>query len=107
MKSWGIEDKGFLIECRAMEGSLSIEELYDEEVVPTINESIPALLNKYEDVFNWLEELPPNRGIELPPNRASTTYSRGVFFVFTFNIFVLVLSLFWICYQFPCLLFKN
>ncbi|KAA0036461.1 tyrosine-specific transport protein 1-like isoform X1 [Cucumis melo var. makuwa] len=76
MKSWGIEDKGFLIECRAMEGSLSIEELYDEEVVPTINESIPALLNKYEDVFNWLEELPPNRGIELPPNRASTTYSR-------------------------------
>lgn len=41
MKYWGIEDQGFLIECRAMEGSLSIEEMYDE-IMPTINESIPA-----------------------------------------------------------------
>lgn len=56
--------QGFLIECKALEGSLSVAEMYDEEEVPTIEESIPALLAKYEDVFNWPEGLPPQRSIE-------------------------------------------
>ncbi|TYK02432.1 peroxidase 64 [Cucumis melo var. makuwa] len=30
-KSWYTDDQGFLIECRSMEGSLTMEELYDEE----------------------------------------------------------------------------
>lgn len=51
-KYWYTDDQGFLIECRSMEGSLTMEELYDEEVIPTICKSIPALLAKYEDVFN-------------------------------------------------------
>lgn len=30
----------------------------------TVGESIPALLAKFEDVFDWSEELHPRRGIE-------------------------------------------
>ncbi|KAA0041188.1 ty3-gypsy retroelement transposase [Cucumis melo var. makuwa] len=62
-KSWYTDDQGFLIECTSMEGSLTMEELYDEEVIPTICKSIPALLAKYEDVFNWPEELPPKTDV--------------------------------------------
>ncbi|KAA0053502.1 ty3-gypsy retroelement transposase [Cucumis melo var. makuwa] len=61
---WRIVDNFLPLELGgAMEGSLTVEEMYDE-VVPIINEFILPLLNKYDDVFNWLEELPPKRGIE-------------------------------------------
>lgn len=52
MKSWDADDHGLLVECRAMESSLTVEEMYDEELVPTIDNSIPALLDKYNDAFD-------------------------------------------------------
>lgn len=43
---------------------VGLAELYDVEEVPTVSESISALLAKFEDVFDWLGELPPKRSIE-------------------------------------------
>lgn len=64
MKAWTKFDKGFLIECRALEGGISLAELYGVDGVPTIQESIPTVLAKFKDAFEWLEELPPRREIE-------------------------------------------
>lgn len=37
---------------------MTLAELYGVEEVPTISESIQALLAKFEDVFDWPKELP-------------------------------------------------
>lgn len=41
-----------------------VEEMYDEEVIATVDNTIPPLLDKFNDVFDWPEELPPQREIE-------------------------------------------
>ena len=46
-----MEDQGFLVECRALEGRATVEEWYDEEVVPPVENTISSLLNRFEDVF--------------------------------------------------------
>lgn len=51
IKSWIDSDKGFLMECREMEGEMTLAESFGVEEVPTIRESMPALLDKFEDVF--------------------------------------------------------
>ncbi|TYK28637.1 ty3-gypsy retroelement transposase [Cucumis melo var. makuwa] len=42
METWEADDQGFWVECRAMEGGLILEELYDEEVVPTVENTISS-----------------------------------------------------------------
>lgn len=64
MKSWSPTNQGFLIECRAMERGITFAELYEVDEVPMMTESIPALLSKFEDVFDWPKDLPPRRSIE-------------------------------------------
>ena len=41
-----------------------MEEIYDEEIVATVDNIIPPLLNRFNDVFEWPKELLPQRGIE-------------------------------------------
>ena len=53
-----------MIECRSLEGGMAFAALYGVDEVSTIHESIPAVLAKYEDVFDWPGELPPQRTIE-------------------------------------------
>ncbi|KAA0042969.1 gypsy/ty3 element polyprotein [Cucumis melo var. makuwa] len=48
----GAEDQGFLVECRALKGGLSVEAIYDEEVVPIIENTISPLLNRFDDAFD-------------------------------------------------------
>ncbi|KAA0067928.1 ty3-gypsy retroelement transposase [Cucumis melo var. makuwa] len=38
-------------------------EFYGVDDILTVNESNPELLGRYEDVLDWLEDLPPKRGI--------------------------------------------
>ena len=64
VKSWVGEDQGFLVECQAIKGNVAMEELYKEESELTVDNAISPLLRKFEDVFEWLETLPPKRGIE-------------------------------------------
>ena len=64
MKIWDSEDQSYLIECRALHSSLTVEEMYDEETKPTVKNLLPRLLTKFDDVFSWPETLPPQRGIE-------------------------------------------
>ena len=64
MKTWTKFDQGFLIECRVLEGGMTFAELKGIDEEPTIHESIPVILVKYEDVFYWPGELPPQRAIE-------------------------------------------
>lgn len=63
MKSWDESDQGFSVECRALEGGVTMAEYYGVEVL-TVEESISVVLNKFEDVFDWLERLPLRREIE-------------------------------------------
>ena len=51
MKTWEVDDQGFLVECRALEGRTTVEEWYDEEVVPPVENTISSLLNQFEDMF--------------------------------------------------------
>ncbi|TYK09954.1 Ty3/gypsy retrotransposon protein [Cucumis melo var. makuwa] len=64
MKSWEGEDQGFLVECRVIEGNVTVATFYEEEDEPTVDTAIPLLLRKFEDVFEWPKTLPPKRGIE-------------------------------------------
>ncbi|KAL0539948.1 hypothetical protein IC582_024170 [Cucumis melo] len=63
MKSWKADDQSFLVECKAMEGGVSVDEGVDEEPLPTVENAIPAIIDKYADVFEWMGRLPPQRGI--------------------------------------------
>lgn len=53
MKTWIDSDQGFLIECRALQGRMTLAELYVVDDVPIIQESISAVLVKFEDMFEW------------------------------------------------------
>lgn len=64
MKTWTELDQGFLIECGSLEGGMAFAAMYGVDEVPTTHESIPAVLAKNEDVFDWPGELPPQRTIE-------------------------------------------
>ena len=64
MKTWTELDQGFLIECGSLEGGMAFAAMYGVDEVPTTHESIPAVLCKNEDVFDWPGELPPQRSIE-------------------------------------------
>ncbi|TYK18318.1 ty3-gypsy retroelement transposase [Cucumis melo var. makuwa] len=64
VKSWAGEDQGFLVECQAIKENVAMEELYKEESELIVDDAISPLLRKFEDVFEWLETLPPKRGIE-------------------------------------------
>ena len=64
MKSYGEEDRGFLVECRALERRESLEEEDSFDEVLTIEESVAVVLKRFEDVFEWPETLPPQRLIE-------------------------------------------
>ena len=66
MKSWGEEDQGFLVECRALERRESLEEEDSFDEVLTIEESVEVVLKRLEDVFEWPETLSPRRLIEHP-----------------------------------------
>ncbi|KAA0045922.1 transposon Tf2-1 polyprotein isoform X1 [Cucumis melo var. makuwa] len=59
MKTWTPSDQGFLIECRFLEGGMTFAELYGIDDVPTIQESILTAIAKFEDVYDWPQELPP------------------------------------------------
>lgn len=65
IKTWGDSDQEFLVECRAIEyGRMTMAEFYGIDEVHTLEESVPAMLEKFADVFDWLEKLPPKRSIE-------------------------------------------
>ncbi|KAA0048439.1 ty3-gypsy retroelement transposase [Cucumis melo var. makuwa] len=62
-KTWGDQDEGFLIECRAVE----VCEKSEHSMTETLHfETSPVhtVLKQFEDVFEWLEKLPPRREIE-------------------------------------------
>lgn len=61
---WESKDQGFLVECRAMEGGVSMAKWYGIDEVANIDEALPTLLEKFGKVFEWPEELPPRREIE-------------------------------------------
>ena len=50
MKTWNTKDQGYLVECRAMEGRVSMEEIHTEERA-AVDSVIPPLLKKFKDVF--------------------------------------------------------
>ena len=58
LKTLGEEDRGFLVECRALERS----EVWEEDLIE--EESVAVILKSFEDVFEWPETLPPRRAIE-------------------------------------------
>lgn len=64
LKTWEVNDQGYLIECQALEGGMLLVECYKVDEVHTRTESIPRLLDKFLDVFEKPEELPPMRGVE-------------------------------------------
>ena len=43
---------------------MSLARWYGVDEVYTRSESIPAVIDKFEDVFDWPETLPPRRSIE-------------------------------------------
>lgn len=51
-------DQGYLVECRALEGS---EWLSDQAGIGvlTMEETVAVTLISFEDVFEWPEKLPP------------------------------------------------
>ena len=52
MKSWGEDDQGFLVECRALERRESLEEEDSFDEVLTVEESVTVVLKSFEDVFD-------------------------------------------------------
>ena len=63
MKTWNSEDHKYLVECRAMEGVISMEESHTEDLA-AVDSVIPPLLKKFNDVFEWPDTLPPKRDIQ-------------------------------------------
>ena len=60
MKTWGVGDHGYLVECRATEGRVAMEDLDDEDVLAIVDDMISPLLNKFSDVLidrkNYLQK---------------------------------------------------
>lgn len=64
MKTWTTSYQRYLIECRAMEEEFRLQNCMELNEVPIVRESIQAILAKFEDVSEWLGELPSRRSIE-------------------------------------------
>lgn len=60
MRTWYESDQGFLVECRGVK--LALDNGIKE--VSTVEESVSVVLKRFEDVFEWSEQLPPRRDIE-------------------------------------------
>ncbi|KAA0065530.1 ty3-gypsy retroelement transposase [Cucumis melo var. makuwa] len=41
---------------------VSVKEGYEEEPLRTVENPIPAIIDKFADVFEWPEKLPPQKG---------------------------------------------
>ncbi|TYK09529.1 ty3-gypsy retroelement transposase [Cucumis melo var. makuwa] len=57
-------DQGYLVECRTLEGGIILSEEVVEEEANMIPADVQKMLDKFNDVFEWLETLPPRRAIE-------------------------------------------
>ena len=64
MKAWTDFDQGYLVECRTLEGGIILSEEVVEEEANMIPADVQKMLDKFNDVFEWLETLPPRRAIE-------------------------------------------
>ena len=65
-RTWGEQDEGFLIECRALEVSNSE---YPEQCMTETSliesDSVQIVLKQYEDVFEWPEKLPQGEKLNI------------------------------------------
>ncbi|KAL4026028.1 hypothetical protein IC575_014435 [Cucumis melo] len=65
IKAWGVEDEGFLVECRAVElVTPANNDCYMAHMEIEADSSLSTVLKQFEDVFEWPEKLPPRREIE-------------------------------------------
>ncbi|TYK02775.1 Transposon Ty3-I Gag-Pol polyprotein [Cucumis melo var. makuwa] len=65
IKAWEERDEGFLIECRAVEVvTPSDNDCYMANMEIEVDSTLSTVLKQFEDVFEWLEKLPPRREIE-------------------------------------------
>ncbi|KAA0061363.1 peroxidase 64 [Cucumis melo var. makuwa] len=64
MKAWTDSDQGYLVECRALQGGVILSEEVMEEEVNMVPADVQTMLDKFNDVFEWPETLPPRRAIE-------------------------------------------
>ncbi|KAA0062857.1 peroxidase 64 [Cucumis melo var. makuwa] len=83
-------DQGYLVECRTLEGGIILSEEVVEEEANMIPADVQKMLDKFNDVFEWLETLPPRRAIEHqihlksgidPVNASNNPYSSLVLLV--------------------------
>ena len=64
-KTWGEQDKGFQIECRAVEVNDNIKiDCFVANVQSNETNSVHTVLEQYVNIFEWLDKLPPRRNIE-------------------------------------------
>ena len=65
IKAWGVDDEGFLVECRAVELVTPVNnDCHMTYMEIEIDSSLSTVLKQFEDVFEWPEKLPPRREIE-------------------------------------------
>ncbi|KAL0550402.1 hypothetical protein IC582_014912 [Cucumis melo] len=65
IKSWGEQDEGFFIECRALEvEGLIGTKCCKADVIPEVVSPVLSVLDQFMDVFEWPDKLPPKRDIE-------------------------------------------
>ncbi|KAA0032599.1 peroxidase 64 [Cucumis melo var. makuwa] len=65
IKAWGVDDEGFLVECRAIELVTPVNnDCHTTHMEIETNSSLNTMLKQFEDVFEWPEKLPPRREIE-------------------------------------------
>ena len=63
-KSWTDSDLRYLVECRALETRIMEYGTRAEGRVISIPDKVQAVIRQYEDMFEWPEELPPERDIK-------------------------------------------
>ena len=77
-KSWTDSGQGYLVECRALEARIINMDRQEEEVANIRQERIQSVITRFQDVFEWLEELPPRRDIEHHIHLKGGTYPVNV-----------------------------